>query len=107
MKRPGVDGDFILCFFLNLLLNGFWVIPAVVLFIAHFVAGIPIWPAWVALGLWIAIVFGITAFMSWATSTSDSSRSRQANVTTHYSSQRSYRSVDTTSSNSSDSNGDR
>ena len=71
MKRPGVDGGFILCFFLNLVLNSFWAIPAVVLFVAHFVAGIPIWPAWVALFLWIAIVFGITAFMSWAATGAD------------------------------------
>ena len=71
MKRPGVDGGFILCFFLNLVLNSFWAIPAVVLFVAHFVAGIPIWPAWVALFLWIAVVFGITAFMSWAATGAD------------------------------------
>ena len=71
MKRPGIDGNFILCFGLNLVLNGFWALPAVVLFIAHFVAGIPLWPAVVALVLWVVGVFGVTAFMSWAASTGD------------------------------------
>ena len=90
MKRPGVDGGFILCFFLNLLFNAFWAIPAIALFIAHFVAGIPIWPAWVALILWIAIVFGITAFMSWAASGADSNSAgtgTRGSATIRYSSQ--------------------
>ena len=98
MKRAGVDGNFILCFLLNLVLNGFWALPAVVLFVAHFVAGIPIWPAWAALILWIVIVFGVTAFMSWAASTSTTSPSRQARVTTHYSSESNYRPSGQTSS---------
>ena len=90
VKRPGVDGGFILCFFLNLLFNAFWAIPAIALFIAHFVAGIPIWPAWVALILWIAIVFGITAFMSWAASGADSNSAgtgTRGSATIRYSSQ--------------------
>lgn len=90
MKRPGVDGGFILCFFLNLVLNAFWAIPAIVLFVAHFVAGIPIWPAWVALALWIVIVFGITAFMSWAATGANSNSAgtgTRGSATIRYSSQ--------------------
>lgn len=68
MKRPGIDGGFLLCFGLNLILNGFWALPAVILLITHFALGTPLWAAGLALVLWIAIVFGITAFMSWAVS---------------------------------------
>lgn len=90
MKRPGIDGGFLLCFGLNLILNGFWVIPAIVLFITHFVLGTPLWLAWLALALWVAIVFGITAFMSWAASTSNSGMNgsaRNDRVTVRYASQ--------------------
>lgn len=72
MKRPGIDGGFVLCFFLNLLLNALWALPAVLLFATHFVMGTPLWLAWLALALWVGAVFGVTAFMSWAASTSDS-----------------------------------
>ena len=71
MKRPGVDGGFVLCFLLNLVLNGFWALPAVALFITHFALGTPIWIAWLALVLWVVAIFGMTAFMSWAASTSN------------------------------------
>jgi len=72
MKRPGVDGGFILCYGFNLILNGFWALPAVVLFILHFAAGIPLWAAGVALAAWLIVVLGVTAFMSWAVSTGSS-----------------------------------
>ncbi len=72
MKKPGIDGNFILCYGLNLVFNSFWLLPAVVLFIAHFVAGIPLWPAGLAFIAWLLIIFGITLFMSWAVSTGNS-----------------------------------
>ena len=90
MKRPGIDGGFLLCFGLNLILNIFWIIPAIVLFIAHAVFATPLWLAWLALGLWLVIVFGITAFMSWAASTGNSGMNgaaRNERVTVRYSSQ--------------------
>ncbi len=68
MKRPQVDGGFLFCFLLNLVLNAYWAIPAAVLFVAHFVAGTPLWPAWVALALWVLATFAVTAFLSWAVS---------------------------------------
>lgn len=86
MKRPGVDGDFIICFLFNLIMNAFWAIPAVVLFIAHFVAGTPLWLGWAALAIWIVVVFGITAFMSWAVSSGNPAEKR-SNATVRYSSQ--------------------
>ncbi len=97
MKRPGIDGGFLLCFGLNLILNCFWVIPAVVLFVTHFILGTPLWLAWLALGLWLAIVFAITAFMSWAASTSNSNGAgtgTRERVTVRYSSQRRNESID-------------
>ncbi len=68
MKRPHVDGGFLFCFGLNLILSAYWAIPAVVLFVAHVIAGTPLWAAWLALGLWVLITFGITLFLSWAVS---------------------------------------
>ena len=68
MKRPHVDGGFAFCFLLNLLLNAYGAIPAVVLFVTHFVMGTPLWAAWAALALWVLITFGITVFLSWAVS---------------------------------------
>lgn len=94
MKRPGIDGGFILCFGLNLIMNAFWALPAVALFIAHFVAGIPLWPAWVALALWILGVLGVTAFMSWASSTGNSNAAgtgTKGKVTVRRSSDREHR----------------
>lgn len=92
MKRPGIDGGFILCFLLNLLLNVYWAIPAVVLFVLHFALGTPLWLGWLALAVWVAAVFGITAFMSWAVSTSDSNSAgtgMRGKATIRYSSQNS------------------
>ncbi|MBO4352909.1 MAG: hypothetical protein J5818_05400 [Eggerthellaceae bacterium] len=91
MKRPGIDGGFLLCFGLNLLLNAFWALPAVVLLITHYALDTPLWLAWFALGLWLAIIFGITAFMSWATSSSNSNGAgtgTRGRATVRYSSQR-------------------
>ena len=91
MKRPGIDGGFLLCFGLNLILNGFWALPAIVLFITHAVLGTPLWLAWLALVLWLVIVFGITAFMSWASSTGNSNGAgtgTRGRATARYASQR-------------------
>ena len=91
MKKPGVDGGFILCFFLNLVLNAFWALPAVALFVAHFIAGTPIWLGCAALAIWVIAVFGITAFMSWAASSSDANSAGtgvRGSATIRYSSQR-------------------
>ena len=90
MKRPGVDGGFLLCFGLNLIFNAFWALPGVILLVAHFIIGIPLWPALVAFGLWIAAILGITIFMSWATSTSNSNGAgtgTRGRATVRYSSQ--------------------
>ena len=72
MKRPGVDGGFLLCFILNLFLNIGWLLPAVILLILHFVVGTPLWLFFVALALWVVIVLLMTIFMSWAARTGDS-----------------------------------
>ena len=91
MKKPGIDGGFVLCFLLNLVLNAFWALPAVVLFVAHFIAGTPIWLGFAALVIWIVAVFGITAFMSWAASSSDANSAGtgvRGSATIRYSSHR-------------------
>ena len=91
VRKPGVDGGFILCFFLNLIFNVYWAVPAVVLFITHYALGTPLWLAWLALVIWVAAIFGITAFMSWAVSTGDSNSAgtgTRGKATIRYSSQR-------------------
>ncbi len=93
MKRPGIDGGFILCFFLNLIFGAFWALPAVALFVAHFVAGTPIWLGWAALGMWIVVEFAITAFLSWAVSNGDGNSAgtgTKGKATIRYSSQQHY-----------------
>ena len=102
MKRPGVDGGFLLCFGLNLILNWFWAIPGIALLVAHFALGIPLWPAVLAFVIWIAAVFGVTAFMSWAASTSDSNGAgtgTRGRATVRYSSQRRIEQVERPESN--------
>lgn len=94
MKRPGIDGGFFLCVGLNLVLNIGWAIPAVVLFVLHFVVGIPLWVAGLALAIWVLVVFLITLFMQWVASTGNGDRAGtgvRGRNTAHYSSERSQR----------------
>ena len=68
MKRPGVDGGFILCFLLNIILNLGWTIPAWVLLICHFVFKISLWWFVGALAIWFVAVLLITVVISAASS---------------------------------------
>lgn len=54
MKRPGIDGSFLLCLLLNMALNLHWTIPAWILLACHFAFGISLWWFVGALGLWFA-----------------------------------------------------
>ena len=73
--------------------RAFWALPAVALFVAHFVAGTPIWLGWAALGIWIVVEFAITAFLSWAVSHGDGNSAgtgTKGKATIRYSSQQHY-----------------
>ena len=73
MKRPGIDGNFILCYGFNLLLNIFWLVPVIACFILAAIFGWPGWVGWVALAIWAGIILLATIFMSWAVRTGSAS----------------------------------
>ena len=63
MKWVKKDSGFLLSFFINLLFNLEWAIPAVVSFILHFIFRISLW--WTAgfIALWIIIVLARTSLL--------------------------------------------
>lgn len=73
MKRPGIDGNIIACYFLNLILNAFWLIPIAAIFILSAIFGWPAWAGWAALAAWAIIIFVATLVMAWAVSTGSAS----------------------------------
>ena len=56
MRWVKKDRGILLSFFINLLFNLEWAIPAVLCFILHFVFGISLWWTFGAAALWILIV---------------------------------------------------
>lgn len=64
MKRPGVDGSFLICLLLNMVLNLAWTIPAWILLACHFIFGISIWWFVGALALWFACMVFICVALS-------------------------------------------
>lgn len=64
MKRPGVDGTFVFCLLLNMVLNLHWTIPAWILLACHFVLGISLWWFVGALGIWLACMVLICVILS-------------------------------------------
>lgn len=57
MKFVKKNSGVLLSFVINLLFNAEWAIPAVILFVLHFVFDISLWWAFGALCFWIALVF--------------------------------------------------
>ncbi|MBQ6266214.1 MAG: hypothetical protein IJK64_00410 [Clostridia bacterium] len=56
MKRIRLDGMFFACLALNLLMNAEWLLPAAVLLVLHFLIGLALKWALLALLLWPAVV---------------------------------------------------
>ena len=63
--------SFLLAFLMNLLLQGEWLLVAIVMLILHCWIGIPLWLVWAALGLWGVIALVVTWFVTWAAGCSD------------------------------------
>lgn len=62
------NGDFGLCYFMNLVFDLEWSIPAWLLLIMHFVLNWSIWFFVVAMGLFVIGVLVKTIFIGWAAS---------------------------------------
>lgn len=53
--------------FVNLLLNGGWILIAIGLLVLHYVIeGFPIWPFWAMIIVYVLIIIGATAILFWA-----------------------------------------
>lgn len=66
MRKTNRSGSVFLCFFINLLLNLEWCIPALVLLALHFWLDISIWWFVSALALWLIGILFWMLVMSWA-----------------------------------------
>lgn len=63
MKWVKKDSGFLLSFFINLLFNLEWAIPAVICFVLHFIFNISLWWTFGALMLWILVVLARTSLL--------------------------------------------
>ncbi|WP_295126117.1 hypothetical protein [Ruminococcus sp.] len=50
---------------MNLLINLWGAIPAVILLVLHFTIGVPMWFFWIALAGWVVIIGTMTVLMHW------------------------------------------
>lgn len=66
MKRGKNSGNFWLCLLFNMLMNLPWTIPAWILLALHFLLEWPLWPFWVALGVWFVSLLLWMSFIGWA-----------------------------------------
>lgn len=66
MRKTTRSGGFLLCLFLNILLNLEGAIPALLLLVLHFVLGWSVWWAVLALGLWILGIALWKHIIGWA-----------------------------------------
>ena len=64
MRKPTIDGGFWFSFGLNLVMNFEGAIAFAIALVCHFVFQIPIWIAWLILGLWVGGVFLVTLILS-------------------------------------------
>ena len=66
MRRFRKSGNFWLCLLVNLLLNLEGTIPAWILLGLHFWLDWPMWPFWLALGLWVLGILLWMRIVGWA-----------------------------------------
>lgn len=59
-------GGFMTAFLAGLVVRFYGILPAAGLLAAHFLVKWPLWPVWLALGLWVLYVLLTTAFIAWA-----------------------------------------
>lgn len=60
------DLGFFACLLINMLLNLEGTIPAWILLACHYIFQIPLWPFWVALGIWVLGLILWMYFIGWA-----------------------------------------
>ncbi len=63
MKWVKKDSGFLLSFFINLLFNLEWAIPALICFVLHFILGISLWWTAGGIALWILVVLARTLLL--------------------------------------------
>ncbi len=63
MKWVKKDSGFLLSFFINLLFNLEWALPAVICFVLHFILGISLWWTFGGIALWMLVVFLRTSLL--------------------------------------------
>ena len=63
MKWVKKDSGFMLSFFINLLFNLEWAIPAVICFVLHFIFHISLWWSFGAVMLWLIVVLARTLLL--------------------------------------------
>ncbi|MBO5797690.1 MAG: hypothetical protein J6R77_05020 [Clostridia bacterium] len=66
MRRTKRAGSFFLCFFVNLLLNLEWCLPALVLLALHIWLGISLWWFVGGMAFWILSILSGMWIMGWA-----------------------------------------
>jgi len=66
MRKRNFRGGFLYCLIINLGLNIVYSIPAWVSLVLHFWLNIPLWPFYVALGLWVAGTIFWMIVVKWA-----------------------------------------
>lgn len=76
MRKPNIDGGFIVCFLLNLFFNCEWGLLALLLWAISYWFGISWYPAAVLAALWVLSTLGITAFLSWSVGSDSSPRNK-------------------------------
>lgn len=63
MKWVKKDSGFLLSFFINLLFNLEWAIPAVICFVLHFIFEISLWWTLGFIALWLIVVLARTSLL--------------------------------------------
>lgn len=64
MRRTARNHGFVLCLLLNMVFRFEWAIAAIVLFALHFWLGWPLFPGFIALGIWFVYSLAVTLVLS-------------------------------------------
>ena len=71
-RRASADSGFFIGYFLNLIFNCEWLAAAFVMLVLHYWLHIPKFLFWACIAIWMLWALGITLFLGWAVSNSDS-----------------------------------
>lgn len=82
---------FLTTYLINLALNFEWSVPAWILLVLHFKLGLPWWPFWTALALWLVVILVRSVFVYWVYSQPSNPSPPKKNVNPY--SQKGYRTL--------------